>query len=233
MKLEVGAYGHIYNRGNRKQQIVHDAKDRWHFLQVLYYLNNRALMQNPFRELRALLKLNFNNQFVWPERLGERIPLVKILAFKLMDNHFHLLLRQEIEDGVRIFMQRAGIALAKRFNARYQEVGGLFQGTYKGKLVETDEYLSYVSVYIQVKNAFEEYPGGLERALDEFDKAYEWVAKDPYNSLGDYVGIRHSPIVDKDVLGRMFRTPQAYKDFTKQCMLRMRLDEKLGKLCLE
>jgi len=233
MKFEVGSYGHIYNRGNRKQLIVLDAKDRWHFLQTLYYLNHTIKMTNPFRELRDLLKSDFNNQLVWPDRLGERSSLVKISVFKLRGNHFHLLLKQEAEDGIRVLMQRAGTAIAKRFNERYQQVGSLFQGRYKAKLVETDEYISYLSVYIQVKNAFEDYPGGIGKALKEFDKAYEWAVKDPYNSLGDYAGERNSPIIDKGVLGEMFPTPELYKEFAKQCMLGINLDEKLEKLRLD
>jgi len=130
-------------------------------------------------------------------------------------------------------MQRSGIAMAKRFNEKYQEVGSLFQGRYQGKAIEQDEYLMYLSVYIQVKNAFEEYPGGLEKALQEFDKAYEWATNDSYNSLGDYAGKRNSPIIEKDVLGEFFPTPESYKTFAKQCMLRMNLDEKLSKLRLD
>ncbi|MFH1424040.1 MAG: transposase [Candidatus Nealsonbacteria bacterium] len=233
MKFEVGSFAHIYNRGNRKQPIVRDAKDKWHFLQVLYYLNHKSSILNPFRELRELLKSDFNNQLIWPARLGLRSPLIKILAFKLRENHLHLLLKQEVENGIQIFMQRAGIAIAKRFNERYREVGSLFQGRYKGKLIEKDNYLTYLSVYIQVKNAFEEYPGGLEKAVQEFDKAFEWAIKDPYNSLGDYAGNRNSPIIDRDVLGEMFPTPQSYKEFAKQCLFGMNLDEKLGKLRLD
>ncbi|MBI2041641.1 MAG: transposase [Candidatus Nealsonbacteria bacterium] len=165
--------------------------------------------------------------------LGTRLPLVKILSFKLRENHFHLILKQEIDDGIRIFMQRAGIAMAKRFNEKYQEVGALFQGRYKGKLVEKDDYLMHLSVYIQVKNAFEEYPGGLERATQEFDKAYEWASKDPYNSLGDYTGNRNSPIISKDVLKQMFPTPYSYKEFAKQCLLSANLDDKLDKLRID
>ena len=233
MKFEIGSYGHIYNRGNRKQLIVRDAKDKWHFLQCLYYLNHQSPIFNPFRELRKLLKSDFNKQLVWPKQLGERNPLVKILAFKLMENHFHLLLKQEIEDGIRIFMQRAGTAMAKRFNERYQEVGSLFQGRYKRKLIEKDEYIMYLSVYIQVKNAFEEYPGGLKKAFREFDKAYEWAIKDPYNSLGDYAGKRNSPIIDKDILKEMFPTPNSHKEFAKQCLFYPFPDEKLKDLYLE
>jgi len=234
MKFDVNAYAHICKRGHRKQPIVRDAKDKWHFLRILYYLNHQKSIPNLFRELQELLKSDFNNRFIWPEKeLGIRSPIVKILVFKLRENHFHLILKQTTENGIKTFMQRSGIAMAKRFNEKYQEVGSLFQGRYQGKAIEQDEYLMYLSVYIQVKNAFEEYPGGLEKALQEFDKAYEWATNDPYNSLGDYAGKRSSPIIDKDVLDEFFPTPESYKIFAKQCMLRMNLDEKLGKLRLD
>lgn len=234
MKLEIGSYGHIYNRGNRKQEIVRDAKDRWHFLQALYYLNHQGFsVANPSRELRGLLKSDINNRLVWPEELGKRKPLVKILCFKLMRNHLHLCVKQEVENGISLFMQRVGITVAKRFNERYQEVGSLFQGRYKGKLVDSDEYLMYLSVYIQVKNAFEEFPGGLKAALQDFDNAYDWVAKDPYSSLGDYAGDRKSPIIEKDILGPMFPTPESYREFAKQCMLDINLEDKLGRLRID
>lgn len=56
----MGDYVHVYNRGNRKQEIVRDAKDQWHFLQMLYYFNTEKTPENPFRDLRDKLKFDFN-----------------------------------------------------------------------------------------------------------------------------------------------------------------------------
>jgi hypothetical protein len=36
-----GNYVHVYNRGSRSMPIVRDAKDRWRFLQGLYYFNSK------------------------------------------------------------------------------------------------------------------------------------------------------------------------------------------------
>ena len=131
-------------------------------------------------------------------------------------------------------MRKFNTGMAKYFNTKYKQVGSLFQGKYKAKVVEEDIYLMYLSVYIQVKNVFERYPEkGLSGALENFDKAYNWAIQDPFTSLGDYAGKRNSPIVEKDVLGRMFLAPEKYKEFAKQCMLGMNLDEKLAKLKLD
>lgn len=123
-------------------------------------------------------------------------------------------------------MKRIGTGMGTYFNTKYDEVGRLFQGPYKSKVVEEEIYLQYLSVYIQVKNVFELYPGGYEKAIKEFDKAYEWAIQYPYCSLADYAGNRNSPIVDKDILGELFTSPEKYKEFARQCLARVNLDEK-------
>jgi hypothetical protein len=77
------------------------------------------------------------------------------------------------------------------------------------------------------------YPGGIEVALKDFDKSYDWVAKYPYCSLGDYAEKRSSPIIEKDLLGEMFPTSEKYKEFSRQCLTRMNLEVQLGELILE
>lgn len=70
-----------------------------------------------------------------------------------------------------------------------------------------------------VKNPFELYPGGLQRAIENFDDAYERVAGDPFSSLGAYTGAQVSPIITKDLLGELFETPESFKEFARESML--------------
>lgn len=239
----VGNYIHVYNRGNRKQEIVRKPRDWWHFLEILFYLNDEYIPPTPFesiRRLRASKKLEesvgvkpLQTGFIWPDVWPERKPLVKILAFTLMKNHYHLLLKEIKAGGVSKFMQRLGNGMTNYFNERYGEVGSLCQGSYKARLVNEEMYLKDLSVYIQVKNPFERYPGGFNKAIREFDKAYEWVIADPYNSLADYAGKRNSPIIDRDILAKLFKTPKEYKEFAYDAMLARDLDDRLGGLIFE
>lgn len=73
---------------------------------------------------------------------------VSILSYCLMSNHFHFLLKQETDLPITAFMLRLSTSYAKYFNIKYKEVGSLFQGRFKAKLVETDEYLLHLSRYI-------------------------------------------------------------------------------------
>ena len=232
-KTTVNSFVHVYNRGNRKQPIVRDAKDKWHFLEMLYYFNDESTLMNPFREVQGLFRTGLNKSFVWPLTWPERKPLVKIMAFSILENHFHLFLKEIQEGGITKFMRRLGTGMATYFNEKYQETGRLFQGPYKAKLVEEEMYLKYLSVYVQVKNTFEMYPEGFGEAVKNFDKAYEWATQYPYCSLADYADKRNSPIIEKDILGEFFPKPKEYKEFARQCLTRMDIEEKLGGLILE
>ena len=229
----VGNYVHVYNRGNRKQQIVRQTSDRWHFLQALYYFNNEISVINPFKSLTKKVDARFSHKLIWPREWLPKKPLVKILAFSLMENHFHLLLKEIREDGIVLFMQKFGTGIAKYFNAKYREVGRLFQGRYKAKVVDKDEYLTYLSVYIQVKNPFELYPKGIEGAVRNFDAAFEWAVKYPYCSLAGYAGRRSSPIISRDILAEMFEAPEKYKEFAKDCILSMNFKQKMKSLVID
>ena len=162
----VGDIVHVFNRGNRKQEIVRDDTDRWRFLQTLFYFNDEFSPENPFRTLNDLLKSDFNNGrvLIWPSQWPARNKLVDILAFTLMDNHYHLVLQEIKEGGVAKFMQKLGTGATNRFNIRHKETGRLFQGAYKARRVGSDNYLKYLNVYLHIKNVFELYPGGMKKS---------------------------------------------------------------------
>lgn len=229
----VGDYVHVYNRGNRKQEIVCEASDKWHFLQMLYYFNNSISVSNPFKDLRKKIESDFSHKLVWPAEWPSRRPLVKIIAFSLMENHFHILLKEIIKGGTALFMQKLGTGMTSYFNLKYQETGRLFQGSYKARVVNRDEYLQYLSVYIQVKNPFELYSKSFKFKQEKFNDAFEWAVEYPYCSLADYVNRRNSPIIDKDILGKIFQSPAEYKSFAKDCILSMNLKEGLETLVIE
>lgn len=230
----VGSFVHVYNRGNRKQPIVCDTNDRRRFLQMLYYFNNEFSPDNIFREIRDLWKFDFHNdfhgKFFWPESWPARKPIVKIISFSLLDNHFHLLLKEIREGGITMFMRKIGTSMTNYFNTKYQEKGRLFQGSYRARRIDNDEYLKYLSVYIQVKNPFELYFGNIKEAVKNFDKAFNSTIANPYCSLADYMEDKEPIIIEKDILGEIFSSPDEYKNFARECIIEMNLEEKINHL---
>lgn len=73
---------------------------------------------------------------------------ITLLCYCLMPNHYHLLLRQDASESLTPFMLRLGTSYSKYFNIKYGQVGSLFQGRFKTRHVESDEYLLHLSRYI-------------------------------------------------------------------------------------
>ena len=79
-------------------------------------------------------------------RMSDRFE-VEIIAFVLMDNHYHLLL-QTHRANLSKAMQWLGTTYTTIFNLYHSQKGHLFQGRYKSILVENEPYLIRLSCYI-------------------------------------------------------------------------------------
>lgn len=211
----LNSYVHVVQRGTRGLPIVRDDEDRFRFLLMLTHFNDNFASSNWHRDLcDAHTHRNFKRPSHWPERDAH----VRLIAFGLVENHFHLLLEEIKEGGIARFMHRLCTGMAKRFNERHGEKGALFQGSYCARTVDDDDYLRYVSAYIQVKNAFDVHPKGRAWARDNFDAAYAWAITYPYSSLGDYAGTFDRPIVDKELLSSLYN-PDDYREFARDVIL--------------
>lgn len=135
----IGNYVHIYNRGNRKAEIVRATTDKWRFLQALRFFNDSHSSQNILRKVIEMRKaskglsvsdidrlstdklddVNSIFEMGWPPNWPEKDSLVKILCYCLMPNHFHLLLKEIRKGGISKFMQKLGIGYTNYFNLKY------------------------------------------------------------------------------------------------------------------
>ena len=77
-------------------------------------------------------------------------PSAEIHAFCLMPNHFHFLVRFLEVTDISTRMKYFGISYAKAINSRFQRTGHLFEGRFKIKYVDSDEYLLHLSRYIHL-----------------------------------------------------------------------------------
>lgn len=97
---------------------------------------------------------------------------VTLLAYVLMNNHFHLLVEAPLAD-LSECMRRVVGAHASRFNMRHGRCGHLFQGRFRSEPIDDDRYLLAVARYIH-KNPE---AAGLSPAS-------EW----PWSSYHEYIG---------------------------------------------
>ena len=90
------------------------------------------------------------------------------LAWALMPNHFHLLLRPQ-SAKLSIFMRRLLTGYAVVFNLRHHRSGHLFQNRYKSIVCEEDSYLLELVRYIHLNPL----RVGLVESLNDLD-SYQW-----------------------------------------------------------
>jgi len=74
---------------------------------------------------------------------------VEVLAFVLMSNHFHLIVRTP-RANLQEFMRHFNISYTSYFNYTHDRVGHLFQGRYQSFLIDADSYLVEVSRYVHL-----------------------------------------------------------------------------------
>lgn len=233
--ITIGDIVHTYNRGTRKLDIVHDVLDKEYFLQALFYLNDSHSIPNIFEQLRDQYP-DMLARFMWPSGWETRDPLVTVHAYILKSNHFHLVLEDIREGGVSLFMQKFGTGFTGRYNIRYKTTGNLFEGSYKYAHVKRDEYLHYLGVYVQIKNAFELYPGGVAVAVREFGKAFDFACSYRYGSLSHYMGKHQTPIITipaRDSLFLEIGKRDAYKKFAQSVFRMPDLETLLGKIKID
>lgn len=116
--------------------------------------------------------------------------LVAIGAWCLMPNHFHLMVRQEVDGGITKFMKKLGTGYSMYFNIKYERQGALFGGLFKSKLVDADDnYMKQLFAYIHLNpldTVFYNWQENIEKSsldMKEFLDRYE------YSSYQDFLGV--------------------------------------------
>lgn len=84
------------------------------------------------------------------KKLSEFISLldIRIIAYCLMDNHVHLLLRSETNADISKLIQRLGSSYASYYNEKYFHAGHVFQGRYCCEIVGDEKYFLACARYI-------------------------------------------------------------------------------------
>lgn len=129
---------------------------------------------------------------------------VEVLAYCLMPNHVHLLVKQVGEENVSPFISSVHTSYAKYFNGTYDRVGHLFQGRYKQVIVKRDEHLQYLVAYIHLNP--------VEAGLVAKPEEYQWSSRKAYTH-----GI-HDPVCSPNEILTIFGGSKQYLEFEKEVL---------------
>ena len=126
---------------------------------------------------------------------------VTILAYCLMPNHYHLLLRP-LDDELSKYMQVFSISYTKAINKRYSRVGGMFQGSFQAKFIDRDEYLIHISRYIHLNPVH----AGIVKYPEEWQ----------YSSYLEHIGLRAGTLPDPGYILDYFDNSDDYRVFVDE-----------------
>lgn len=116
LRLELaGGLYHVTSRGDRREDIYTDDKDREEWLSLLG---------------RVCFRFNW-----------------RCHAYCLMDNHYHVVI-ETAETNLSKGMRQLNGVYTQYYNRRHNRVGHVYQGRFKGIMVEQDAYLLELARYV-------------------------------------------------------------------------------------
>ena len=186
-----GEHYHIFNRGVDKRDIFSDPQDFFWFLSGLREFNNEEITGSLGGKIKEK-----KNRSLAPEK-----PLVSIVSYCLNPNHYHLILKEEQEKGITKFMHRLGTSYTNYFNQKYHRSGSLFQGPFKAVHIDTNEYLLYLSAYINHNHFIHGY-------TKDKNEVYQ------YSSLPDYLKQRKQNFINPEIITGQFTNSQDYLELS-------------------
>lgn len=167
----------------------------------------RIIFQSPKDYTKFLLRLKENSEKY----------AIDILCYNLMPNHFHLLVKQQTDASVAHFMKPLQLSYAKFFNTKYARIGPLFQGRYKAKIIETDEYLLQASGYIHRQPVANLVDSGNHK--DSRNLIHARLLSCPYSSYHAYIKGKSDGIAKPEWILQYFSqtNPQlSYQSFVEE-----------------
>ncbi|OHA00946.1 MAG: hypothetical protein A3C07_00900 [Candidatus Sungbacteria bacterium RIFCSPHIGHO2_02_FULL_47_11] len=210
---------HICGRGVDGRTIFLDEQDYFRAIHDIYEFNDKHPTANIRYRTPLLQSLQFH-----AATPRERLPIIEILAFTLLPNHYHLLLRQLAENGIKNFMHKLGTGYASYFNQKYQRSGGLFQRPFKAVLVEKQAHFIHLPFYIHANPLDLKFPTWRERKLKDPQKAMEFLENYQWSSFPDYIGKKNFPsVTQRDFLTKVIGGPKEYKKTTLELLQEMDL----------
>jgi len=189
---------HIFNRGAYKNKIFLEESDYIIFIEILsYYLK--------FPTARHFNYQNIVKEFKVPNFKYT----IHCIAYCLMPNHSHLILKQLPEatkkTNISNLMRRLSITYAIYFKYKYKHSGSLFEGRFKNVTVDSNEQLLYLSKYIHqnpqeltkklLNYPYSSYPAYINKVI-----LPKWLHPEYIFKLqSDYQQFIEKPLIEKEI----------------------------------
>lgn len=167
------SYYHVYARGSGKQAIFLEPSD-YDYFQGLF--------------ARHLSKEAVFGKFAYS--YPHYVHKIELLAYCLMNNHFHLLVYQSDVGYMTSLMRSLMTSYTRYFNLKYKRSGPIFESRYKASRISQQSYLEHISRYIHLN--------------PRYWKRY------PYSSLAYYTGREIPEWLQPEKISSLFPSSDEY-----------------------
>lgn len=164
-----GEYYHVYSHAIGDMDLFRTDRDYKRFLTTLFVANGKRDISHldRFSDLNLVSdirdgKVNIGNE------------LVDIVGFCCMPSHFHLVLRENKNGNISVFMHKLLVSYAKYFNLKHERRGHVFERTFDSKHLNDNEYLLRALAYVHLN----------PRSIKGWKRSEH---KYPWSSFQDYV----------------------------------------------
>ena len=188
---------HIFNRGVAKRSIFLTANYYRRALETIWFYQKDSLALS----FSDFLSIPSNQKPLTNDRIEKLPNRIEIIAYCLMPNHLHILIKQLIANGISSFMSDFQNSFTKYFNIKNKRKGHLFEGKFKAVRIETDEQLIHTSRYIHLN------PTTSSLVKDASLHAYPW------SSLPEYLNEDSPQKCSKESMLAYFKNRKDYREF--------------------
>lgn len=166
-KFPEGEIFHVFNKSIAGFKIYSDFENSRRFFRTINYYNSKLVTTS----LGVYLANDegYNPDIFTP---GAN-PLMKILAYCIMPDHYHLLLKIIEYNSLPKYINKIEASYTRFFNIKYERKGPLWQSDYRAVLVRNNEQLLHLSRYIHLNPT----------TSNLVQRPEEWI----YSSYKDYI----------------------------------------------
>lgn len=196
--LVTGEIYHIFNRSVAREPIFINSRDYKRALELIDF----------YRFTDTYIRFSFYNRMKYHQKsdfiysLYSTPKLVDIFAFCFMPNHFHFLVKQNVDGGITKFIRIFQNSYAKYLNTKIDRPGAVFQAMFKTRRIESEEQLLHVFRYINLNPV----TGYVIPTLANLNQ-YPWC------SYADYTNKAKNIFLNTDFLNKLFKNREQLEKF--------------------
>lgn len=166
-----------------------------------YHVYNRGCNRNP-------IFFNKENYSYLLRRMKTAINKygVSVIAYCLMPNHYHLLLRQDTDRPISNWLQSVFIGYTQAVNKQQARRGTLFEGRARNKVIERDAYLDYLICYIHMNPV----------RAGVVTKPEQWM----YSNFLECIGRRNGKLYDWRFIDSRYGSRKGYHRYFQEFFLK-------------